>query len=337
MFNQNTLDFLLKIDTDFREYLKHEIKKFNGPPATRSDWMEKNLSKSLKSYLNEENYHIAIQRAVIFSKVEDEKYKNDARDGYRGLIERGYYKQYIGYYKEFLDKLNLYRPDIKITTLPKHSFFIQFKFTFKKPFYSHDDDDFYIIDNPVMKDHIFNIPMMRPSSWKGNLRSTMIKVNNITTENCDNPLIKRLFGCLDEKGKIQKKGRLIFYPTYFDNIGLEVINPHDRKTKVGTKPILYEVIPEGSSGVFSLLYIPFDLIGDADANNRGDSIVCYQKVSEAITEMMTTYGFGAKTSSGYGVVETKIENGTVEINGIDVPKSEFYTFDELKRIIGGLR
>jgi len=332
MLNQNAADFLSEIDTCLRKDFKQEIDKFNGRRSKRSSWMEKNLPKFLKSDLNKENYHIAIQRATIFSKVEDGEYKNDVRDGYRGLLKSGDYKQYVKFYKEFLDKLNLYQPDPEITTLPTYSFFLQFKFTLKKSFYSHDDEDFYIIDNPVTKEHIFKIPMMRPSSWKGNLRSTIIKVNNIMTENCNNPLIERLFGCTGEKENIPKKGRLIFYPTYFDNIGIEVINPHDRKTKAGTKPILYEVVPKGSSGVFSLLYIPFDRIGGDDMDKRGDSIVCYRKVSEAIKEMMAVYGFGAKTSSGYGVIN-KIDNGAVKINGIDLPRSEFSTFDELKIIL----
>jgi len=325
-------DFHVVIDTSLRKNLTDEIKKFKGKSTEQSGWMEQNLPKILKPDLTEENYYTAIQRADVLSKIKDEEYKNDVRDGYKGLLKTGNYKQYIEFYKELLDKLNLYQPSLKIASLPKYSFFLQFKFTLKKPFYSHDDEDFYIIDNPVTKEHVFKIPMMRSSSWKGNLRSTILKINNITLENCDSRLVKELFGCTDEKGNVHRKGRLIFYPTYFDSIGLEVINPHNRKTKTGTKPILYEVVPKGSSGVFTLLYIPFDLIG-RDANKSTDIIADCRKVSIAIKEMMTTYGFGAKTSSGYGVVETKIENGTIKINGIDVPKPEFSTFDELERIV----
>lgn len=281
-------------------------------------------------YWNVKLYSRSLQYKKAYNK---QKYQND-KDTYLKQIYQC--KKFIKSQMEFLANLSLDEPNPNIKTLPKYSFFLQFKFKLKKPLYSHDDEDFYIIDNPVTKEHIFKIPMMRPSGWKGNLRSTMIKINNITTENCDNHLIKRLFGCTDEKGNIQKKGCLIFYPTYFDNIGLEVINPHDRTTKAGTNPILYEVVPKGSSGVFSLLYIPFDRIGDDDANKRGDSIVCYREVFEAIKEMMTTYGFGAKTSSGYGVIN-KIENGVVKINGIDLPNSEFSTFSELKTILEMVR
>jgi len=39
---------------------------------------------------------------------------------------------------------------------------------------------------------------------------------------------------------------------------------------------------------------------------------------------------------GYGVIDI-IENGAVKINGIDLPKSEFSTFDELNTIVRGLQ
>lgn len=32
-------------------------------------------------------------------------------------------------------------------------------------------------------------------------------------------------------GKSLRRGRLRFYPAFFNKIGLDVINPHDRKTK----------------------------------------------------------------------------------------------------------
>ncbi|MFO3797078.1 MAG: CRISPR-associated protein, partial [Anaerolineales bacterium] len=51
-------------------------------------------------------------------------------------------------------------------------------------------------------------------------------------------------------------GRLIFYPTFFNLIDVEVINPHLRKTKAGTHPIYLECVPAGASGTFSLLYVP---------------------------------------------------------------------------------
>ncbi len=60
-------------------------------------------------------------------------------------------------------------------------------------------------------------------------------------------------------------GRLSFYPTFFDGIDVEVINPHSRKTRAGTQPIYLECVPTGATGTFSLLYVPFDLIGQPEA------------------------------------------------------------------------
>ena len=70
---------------------------------------------------------------------------------------------------------------------------------------------------------------------------------------------------LKEKKYIGKKiesrrGRTQTYPTYFDRIDLEIINPHDRKTKAGTVPIQIESVPEDTDGTLNLFYYPFDLL-----------------------------------------------------------------------------
>lgn len=333
MSNQNTTDFYSMVYTDLCDDLIPIIDGFHGRSSKRPEWMENNLSKSLKADLHQENYHVAIQKATLLSKMEDVRYKDDAHNGYKGFVKRGIYNNYINFYKKFLDTLNLDKPDPDIYSLPKYSFFIQFKFKLRKPFYSHDDEVLYVIDNPVTKEHVFKLPMMRPSGWKGNLRSTIIKSNNLQLEYKCNLLIKKLFGFTENNGLSQKKGRLIFYPTYFDKIELEVINPHDRKTKAGTNPILYEVVPEGSSGIFSLLYIPFDLVGFDDAKRQREALADLGDIVSAVKEMMTVYGFGAKTSSGFGVIYNNIEKCVVNINGINLPNSGISPFDELDTIM----
>lgn len=101
------------------------------------------------------------------------------------------------------------------------------------------------------------------------------------------------------------------YPTFFDLIDVEVINPHSRKTKAGTHPIYLECVPTGAKGTFSLLYVPFDLIG------RPQEEVCTQAerdlnvVAEAVSAMMLDYGFSAKRTSGYGTAEDEISDGVV--------------------------
>ena len=96
-------------------------------------------------------------------------------------------------------------------------------------------------------------------------------------------------------------GWLRFYPTFFDSIGLEVINPHDRKKRAGKQPIYYESAPIGASGTFSLLYTPLGPFSDDEA--RAD----LSAVMGAVSAMMLTYGFSAKKTSGFGEAERKIE------------------------------
>lgn len=93
------------------------------------------------------------------------------------------------------------------------------------------------------------------------------------------------------------QGCLFFYPTYFNKIGLEAINPHKRTTGAGTHPIYLECVPADTAGTFSLLYAPF---GSTTAETR---LTDLDIVAEGIWSMMKTHGFGAKTSSGYGLAD----------------------------------
>ena len=95
------------------------------------------------------------------------------------------------------------------------------------------------------------------------------------------------------------RGRLHFYPTFFDRIGLEVINPHSRDTGAGKNPIYFECVPAGAPGVFTLLYVPLDAGPTDEATIQED----LKAVARGIKAMLTEYGFGAKTSSGYGVAD----------------------------------
>ena len=109
-------------------------------------------------------------------------------------------------------------------------------------------------------------------------------------------------------------GRFRFYPTFFRQIGLEVINPHDRKKKVGINPIYFECVPPGAEGDFSLLYVPFDLMSDPEAKVKTNIAEDFSMVAEALNYMFTIYGVGAKTSSGFGTTDSKFSgNGEFQI------------------------
>ena len=93
---------------------------------------------------------------------------------------------------------------------------------------------------------------------------------------------------------------------------MEVINPHDRRTKAGTMPIYMESVPEGTKGTFSLLYVPFDLLGRAEEQVRAEVGADIEVVSGALRKMMLTYGFSAKKSCGFGLARSDIK-GTYDM------------------------
>lgn len=187
-----------------------------------------------------------------------------------------------------------------ITYLPPLSFALHIPFQLQKPYLSKDDCAFHLLDNPVRKDKVFQTPMVASTSWKGALRAALWQLGY----KADCPVTIRLLGNPRESEE-QQAGRLYFFPTFFDQIGLEVINPHDRKTGVGALgPILMECVPPGTKGEFLVLYVPFGTFGRGEAKRRRAEIAeDLQVLCEGIQSMLTTYGFGAKTSSGFGTAE----------------------------------
>jgi len=102
-------------------------------------------------------------------------------------------------------------------------------------------------------------------------------------------------------------GRLHFYPTFFwSSPEMEVINPHDRFTGTGKRPIYFESVPKEENGQFSLLYMP--LTGDKDSY-LSEALEDLEMAVEALEKMLLVYGFGAKTSSGFGVIDDKEQQG----------------------------
>ncbi|MCX7760366.1 MAG: RAMP superfamily CRISPR-associated protein [Hydrogenothermaceae bacterium] len=276
-----------------------------------------------------------------------------------------------------------------INKLPKYSFAIWFEFNLEAPYFSKDDDEFYIIQNPVLKEKNFKVPMIRGSGWKGalahsfrelfeegnnkekiesflrifgagsesikaiesyilknsgnlekakeqllsfmlfelGLKVTKEKINEIKSINNINKFIDTIKELLSKKLETQSdlptefkthKGRAIFYPTYFNRLSLEVINPHDRRKRAGTKPIHYEVVPKETKGIFQMIYIPFDGI------LKNDEIL-KQEINEDLNNLCTALenlannGIGAKTKLGWGRFE--IENKKVCINqSLEIPK-----------------
>lgn len=145
-------------------------------------------------------------------------------------------------------------------------------------------------------------------------------------------LLRQYYGVEPKKPLPHHSGRLIFYPTFFDAIDVEVINPHSRKTKAGTGPIYLECVPAGAKGTFSLLYVPFDLIGQSPEAMADEASKHLRYIAPAIRELFLTYGFSAKRTSGYGVAEEKIQ-GTVHTRAGESPlKSLHKLAEEVKNV-----
>jgi len=142
---------------------------------------------------------------------------------------------------------------------------------------------------------------------------------------------------LDEKDDLlHHSGRLMFYPTFFNLIDVEVINPHSRKTKAGTHPIYLECVPAGATGSFSLLYVPFDLIGQPGDTVRAQAQADLRLIAEAVSAMMLTYGFSAKRTSGYGTARDEI-TGRVSTTWAGERNFERATFEQLVKLVQGVQ
>ena len=232
------------------------------------------------------------------------------------------------------NKYNDFYPNPKdLQYLPKNSILIKIKFTLKKPYTSKDEGEFHILngrifENPIVRDKFIGLPMVRPSTWKGHLRFAAEKVE---LEEIDKKkIIKRLFG--SETGDENSlKGRLYFLPTFFENDAeKDVITPLDRRTRTPVKnkaPISLEVMKPGSKGEFYILYVPYPKGKDFKEEQIKEDL---KFLAKALKLMFYTYGFSAKKTSGFGVIEEKLKDGKFWINALDGVKDE--SFSELNEL-----
>lgn len=198
---------------------------------------------------------------------------------------------------------------------------ISVTFQLQTPWFSKDDVPFHVLDNPVHRDRVFGAPFMAASSWKGLLRwaarmksdpglLTHLEQNeNNLSDWKDSKEVVHLFGNQrhfhnerdsgNERAEAERfqRGALAFRPTWFDKVGFEVINPHDRATKAGTQPILWEVVPPRATGTLNVLYAPVPGASEPGVDRQKAILLLFDAVESLITE----YGFSAKRTSGWGV------------------------------------
>ncbi len=281
---------------DYTAYLLQQTRKKEWPYA----------SLEVIDEVTSEYYQMAVQEEV---DPEDKNKKAKAADSLRN---KWYNRVHSGKWRFSGTDLTqqIFEPTLSPrawTLFPEGTFYLHFKITLAKPLITRDDRIFYVIENPVAKDPIFRCPIMRSSSWKGVLRYAMrLKRKQDLTAKDDDVLV-RLFGP-DKKEDSQeplRAGRLNFFTTFFDAIGLEVLNPHIRERKVGTQPIAIECVPVDSHGEFYLLYTPFDLLTTPLARRLPETYADLEATVVALRALMTQIGFSAKRTSGYGVIYDK--------------------------------
>ncbi len=160
--------------------------------------------------------------------------------------------------------------------------------------------------------------------WSKYLNKICSKAQNLYFDK-----LKDKFG---SKNLTQLSGMLSFYPTFWDKIDLEVINPHNRQNKTGTNPIYYEVVPKGSRGFFSILYLPTYWLEQSEKNL--DIMNDLKMIVESIKEMMLKYGFSAKKSNDYGLIKNSWnkEKSLLTIKGF-IEKEQFSNFTELENLL----
>jgi CRISPR-associated protein Cmr2 len=282
----------------------------------------------------------------VYAKIQklacDLQYKEQKKERHITIFQ-GPYNQYIREQLQAYRHLLTIDLEAVMMALPRGAAAWEFAIQLARPFISKDDAPYHICDNPLRKEKVFRVPMMSSTGWKGALRAAAVRLLVKDAESLSAEAfarhrlcLTRLFGnekgweeaadpaaYLDHIGGTQAAcqyretltqltengflaGRLRFFPTYFDKVAVEVINPHDRETKAGKLPIYFEVADIGSQGDFALLYVPFDLVGQPRAQLRAEMVRDFMVLGPALRAMFLTYGFGAKTSSGFGVVKEQL-------------------------------
>ena len=248
--------------------------------------------------------------------------------GLKVLVHRKHFNQLIAERREQMISLNLLQPNIDLNLFPVGSWLLQINFILAKPYISKDDEAFYIIDNPVKKEKVFRVPYVSASTWKGNLREALRLNFELKSEGKDEDEKIRLRKDEDEKTRLLmgnernaeekfRAGRLHFFPTYFDQIDLEVINPHERISGAGKLPIYLEVVPKDSKGTFRLLYVPFDQLHESDETRCQHAWALLAELQEAMKFLLLDLGIAAKKSSGFGVAAMRPPNvSRKEVTGV---------------------
>jgi len=276
-------DYLSKVKIKtFEEWDKEKEDSINDG-TKKEEWKRKNRKEKEKQYL-EEVFILPLAK-------EKDEFKNKSKN----------------------EDIHIFYPrKADLAYLPNGSVLIKITFTLKKPYTSKDEGEFHIIDdkifeNPIVRDKFTGLPMVRPSTWKGHLRFAAERVD------CQNKkeIINRLFGSATEDEE-KLKGRLYFFPTFFKDSDKEIITPLKRDTRTPARgPILIEVVKADSKGKgeFYLLYVPYPKGKNFEEKQIGEDL---HFLASALELMFYTYGFSAKKTSGFGIIE-ELKKENIEV------------------------
>jgi CRISPR-associated protein Cmr2 len=252
--------------------------------------------------------------------VLDEDWSTKAKEVYREEIAlppsgEHSYTAYVGRVTESYARLGFATPRLDgrdLLHLPSHSFFLYVPFRLASPYISTDDAPLYVHENPVRKDHVIRVPIVSSTSWKGAFRAALrwrLEVDDADEE------VVRLMGNTKGAGEGFRRGRLSFYPTFFDALEVGMINPHYRKSGAGWQPIHIEQVPRGAGGAFALLHTPIVPDTPKEALPSWEDVLHdLDLVGQACYTMLAELGFGAKTGSGMGRVAAEIPDAYLRIN-----------------------
>lgn len=208
-----------------------------------------------------------------------------------------------------------------LTLLPQRSFWLQFRFTLETPYLSKNDHPFHLIPVPLRSDLVLGRPYVPPSSWKGCLRAAYRKTAG--TNEVAKQSETRLFGNEKEgdTGDNHNSGRLQLFPTFFKDRSLEVINPHDRRSGAGQRPVFIESAKIMNKGLYTLLYVSDGRDREDGRNSAHDAEIDLVMLAEALPAMFLDYGFGAKTSSGFGRAKEEFTGGCFRMETPPIEKN----------------
>jgi CRISPR/Cas system CSM-associated protein Csm3 (group 7 of RAMP superfamily) len=201
--------------------------------------------------------------------------------------------------RQLLNAFGIYSPQcISASVLPEFSWVLNLNFTLASSYIAKDDAVFTATENPIRLEKVIGLPYVSPAAWKGLLRSEF--------QSLDKEITERLFGTdaveAEESQSKGRQGRLCFFPTFFEKIALDIINPHNRETKTAASgPLIFEVVPKDSIGQLQIIYIPFG--PNCDLNT---SLSDLEKVAKGLKALLLDAGISAKRNVGYGLLNDQL-------------------------------